>query len=78
MIKINWTKFIEDHIITQTVYQIVRDRMWHGWWWASFCSAHMKYDKQCRLCRSGGWARGKTRRWGSLYDVKVKLGLEGK
>jgi len=57
MIKINWAKFADEHWFTQNIYKFLRDRMWYGWWWASFCSVHMEYNKHCRLCRSGDWSR---------------------
>ena len=63
LIKIDWKRFILEHVVTTRVLGFVYRRQWFGWWWATYCSAHQFHNDTCHLCRAGNWARGKYHRW---------------
>ncbi len=43
----------------------IRDRVWFGWYWASFCSRHSvsDYRPDCEQCKRGQWGRDLTLRY---------------
>lgn len=72
MIKIDWKKFVREHIITIQSNAFIREREWFGWWWASYCSAHQIYDKHCLQCNGGTWSRNML--FGKWTIRKHKIG----